>query len=394
LVDEAPDAGIERWIAAPAAVPDQRNAAIFLAGIDAPVGDDPIARGRFVVDTLAAGRYSAHWSATQERLKAPGTLKPSLDSHALTCWLEPALTRTGKCASDAEVRAMVREDAELLWRYERAVALSEFQGGLHNGVLFLDVNRARLVRNRLDLRDGRPVAALARWRANQEFLERALRSEGSWVDKAILLVAQSFSLQALEEILQQRFALGAADYEALERLLRPAGIAAYDVDGALRAEYAMLRPIFTPPARLQFWVHPQFIENRFARFSAAFADAARAPLPDLEDAFDRVRRSQLEDRADYLRDPMNTYFVRGLLRGQIKVGEMLRQMHIHEGRKALLALRLEVRRGGMADAQIPALLAASTLRDPHGQAMRWDAARRSIWYALPGGEGERYEVRL
>lgn len=400
LVDESPDPRIDRFLGPTRpAVADERNAALALAGVAAPSGGDPIEHGRFVVKTIWEAYYVNRepWTRTQEKINFPGTLKLKLGGDALGCWVDPALARFhGKCASEAEVRAMLAEDAELISRYQRAIALPEFSGRLYNGVFFLDLNKALVAQVRLDLKDGRPAIALSRWRANQEFVARALKSQGTWVDKAILLVAQGTGFQALEAILQQRFPIAEREYETLERLLRPEGLVAYDVEGTLRAEYDMFRPIFEPPAEVKFWIHREFIRNRFHRFSAAFAEAGKAPPGEMERAFDRVERDHVRGWSiDYLFDPLNAFYVRALLGGQLRAWEMLKQMHLLEGHKGLLALRLEIHRRKLADHEIPALLARSELREPYsGQPMKWNAEKRTIYFAIPGESGAVREVYL
>ena len=162
--------------------------------------------------------------------------------------------------------------------------------------------------------------------------------------------------------------------------------------------FRSLDPVFTHRESLKFWVHPEFIRNRFYRYAQDFLQTARQSPNAIDSGMERLRVSHLEGwSADYLKDPLNTLFVRAMLSGQKKTGELLKQMYLQEGKTRLLALQTQILRTGLPDSAVDEFLrkSKSTLRNPFsGEPMRWDPVERSIYFGIPGIEGRSREVHL
>lgn len=181
-------------------------------------------------------------------------------------------------------------------------------------------------------------------------------------------------------------------------LLNPLALSGYNPEGIMRAEYMLFAPLFESPASLKFWVHPNFIRNRFYRFAQDFLEASCRPPSDLYRNIEVLRAKQLlEWNPDYLRDPLNTIFVRSILGGQVVASEMLKAMHLRNAYVRLLVLRVKIARAGILDAKIEGFLqtAKTGLRNPFtNEPMRWNPTKRAIYFDVPANEKYPHEVPL
>jgi hypothetical protein len=166
----------------------------------------------------------------------------------------------------------------------------------------------------------------------------------------------------------------------------------------MRTEYRLLDTAALR-GELKFWVRPNFVRNRFFRAARAFLDASTGTAMDLDRRFFAVKQvhGNLDQWTwDYLFSPLNTIFARITLRGQLMAGPLVKNMLTHDGTMRLLQLRILLARNDVSDANVEQFLSSQlSLRNPFTEEpMRWDRAKRVIWFKEPGDSISRRQVRL
>jgi hypothetical protein len=95
-------------------------------------------------------------------------------------------------------------------------------------------------------------------------------------------------------------------------------------------------------------VHTGFIRNRFFHSAQEFLKASHVAPAQVADAEANALAEYTEGWTwDYLRDPINTVYVRMLLAGQSRTGQMLSQMYARNGQMRLLTLRIGILHEGI-----------------------------------------------
>ena len=395
--DEKLDDGFDEfYFGARSVVPDDENISVGISGLSAPSGMDFMTHGRFV-SGLWLSRISSE--EAKARINALGKLDFIGTREELGCWYESIAKRKDEnCGSESRLVMLLQSNAELLSRYRQLYRLPHSSRLTYNASLQIDLNRLIAAEIRLDLRKRRTDLAYQKWRDNHIFLRRMLGEEGTWVDKAIGLVVEQISLDTAEFLIKAAPEMASTHYQEMKELLRPDGLARYNLPGVMRAEYELFDPIYAKPASLRIWVHPGFIRNRFFRSATDFLKVSQGPPSEVAKEVNAMWLTYSSGwRLDYLSDPLNTVWIRVLLGGQAKTGNMLQQMHLRDGQLRLLTLRLDILHLGVQDGGIDAFLESSEkgLRNPFtGDPMKWEPAKRAIYFQSSGEEIITREVRL
>jgi hypothetical protein len=188
--------------------------------------------------------------------------------------------------------------------------------------------------------------------------------------------------------------------DELLQLLTPQGIASFNTDGLVRAEYSIMERAFNRPnpapsrsEDLMYWLayhlgQKNRIVNKFASFDRDYGGAMRLPWPDMQRQLGVLREKYISsvDNWDFFIDPFGSLFVAVYVAGHVKTGEMVKQMHISEGRLRLGTLLIQLINANVSDADIPRFLsnAAPVLTDPFsGKPMSWDSKTRRIYFSDP-----------
>lgn len=381
-------------------VPDEANAAIGVYGLSAPQGVDFMAHGRFVRDTF---EEDIGWDEATKIIKAKGTLLLANNREELDCvaWPTPDKPQA-QCPTPERLTEMLKENAELLERYRRLYLLPQHQPSRfrYNSQLFLDLNKLIAESIALERLKGNSESAYVAWRDNYVFLSRMARAEDSWMGKAILLAAEGISLTSAELLLHATPSLLATHGDELRQLLQPVGLSRWNLEGVMRAEYRRIDPVISGDDT-QIWVHSNFIRNRHFRAANAFLNASTAHPSELERKFETVLQAHSNPIAwtwDYLRNPMNTFFVRRFsLESQLEAEPVVRSMIQKDGRMRLLSLRLLLAKNSIADGDVEHFLSKqpSELRDPFTtEPMQWDREKRVIYFCQPDRPAKCAQVRL
>ena len=393
LYDEPLDPGFnEFYFSNQRSIPDDQNAVIGLLGLSAPAGADFLKHGRAVAQNwqeLVRGGGS---------IAFPGKLESTVRQLELDCWLYPAdRFKDSHCASETRLAALLKENAELLARYRKVYRLPHFSGVPITDPLLLDLNKLIVAEIQLDLRKRRTKQAYEKWRDNHRFLVRALAADATWIDKAIIRVSHALSLHVLDELLRTAPRIASEHHAELLELLRPLELSEHNLRGAVRAEYLLLDSLYGTPETLKFWVHPNFVRNRFYRFAQNYLEACGNPNR-LNERIEALRQKHiLEWNLDYLSDPLNALLARMLLDGQVSAGVLVEGMYLKMAYTRLLALKVRILKARIPDSQIAAFLQKvdANLRNPlTGEPMRWNSEKRVIYFDVSANKNEPHEVTL
>lgn len=220
----------------------------------------------------------------------------------------------------------------------------------------------------------------------------------TWIDKAIFSVADYYSLATVNSMIHLYPSISTIHGEELINLLQPSGLARWNLPGALRAVYFMFDPIISSD-HVSFWLHRNFIRNRFFHATQNFLKAADEPPNLVEEKTLAVWESYGNPIAwsnDYLRDPMNTIFYRLKMSWGLRSGALIRQMYKYDGDRRALTLALLIKRRDLKDKEIETFLASvgPELRNPFtGAPMGWDSTKRVIRFDVPK-DGDSFDVNL
>jgi hypothetical protein len=381
-----------------ARIEDSGNAAVGILGITAPKGSDFIQHGIWVKALYAANAPNAE---IQEMVRGPKALRPTVEGNQVTCWLDPDWTSFKDCLPFDKAPAVLAENQELLERYKKLYALGHYSAeDIYYNDAYLVLVRLAIAEIHVDLRKGNYEAAYRKWQRQFQFVKRNLRGTDTWVGKAIGLVAMGMTVPVLDSLLVANPNLAKAHAAELYEVLRPEGIAAFDPDGIVRAEFKLLNKVLEhPPVQ-----HPEYgtdrlhwlafylgqknrILNRYAVVAPEYAAALRLPWSEMEKEFIRVREKYLYPSAwEFVLDPFGSLFFLQFMEGQLKAREMLRQMHITDGRMRLATLLIRLINADVGDRDIPQFLAAADPRffDPFtATPAHWDPKDRKIYFVDP-----------
>jgi len=384
--DETLDQGFKKfYLDGSHEVPDGENVAVALSGLDAPAESSFVEAGRAEYHVSRNRTYSGRSEQPEVNHAKPKTNFVG-KSEELYCWISiPGSNES--CASEQRINDLLQSNAMLLSRYRQVSRLPHFQGLAANWNPVIDLNRLIAADVELKLRHREYEAAYIEWRDNYQFITRMLGEDTDWVAKAIFTVLDGISLGSARSLLQTYPGIAALHGDELTNLFRTAGLSRWNLPGVMRSEYLMFEPILSPDYRA-FWVHPNFIRNRFFLSSQAFLIATTAQPDQIEEKSLAVRREYGDFRVwtdDYLRDPPNTFFARVyILPTMLTAGAMVRTMHVHDGQRKVLTLALLANRRGLRDQEIGTFLSnvGSELKNPiSGAPMRWNIKKQAIEFA-------------
>lgn len=393
LLDERPDSRRDAFLASTErAVPDAENLAVGIAGLDAPPGSDFIKHGaalKKLYDTQAP------WSTDiQMATQRPDALKITVESHQLDCWMDPDQPFWKDCLSFDGASQALAENREILARYKALYKLDGYSGFGEQNQQLIPLTKLAVVEMRRDVRNGSYDTAYRNWRENFYFSKNQLRRQTDWVGKAIGLVDLSMSFSFIEDLLVKQPSLARAHFDELQGLLRPEGMEMVNPAGIARAEYLTLERflrtpyVMNPAYKDTFeWLawkfaQPNHVGNRYLAFLLDYTKAMQRPWQDLPQEFARIEAQHYSFGWGDSIDPFGWILLVKVTHWQLKPTEMLRQIHITDGKLRLATLVVRIVRDRVKDADIPAFLAKSSdLYDPFSnKPMQWDAKNGRIYF--------------
>lgn len=399
LSDETLDPGLKSFFVSRAAIEDSENAAVALSGINAPIGVDVLTFGRTQIDAQISKTVS-ETSADPPKVE---TLEFIGTNKELLCWILPPTKRPANtpCATKDRIEQLLHANATLLERYWWTTSLQHFQGWTANVLqLVIDLQRLIAADIELKLRAGEFEPAYHIWRMNCGFVFRMLREDTDFVEKAVFMVAESACLKSAELLIYSYPNIADIHGDDLGVILKPIGLARWNLPGALRTEYARYDNAILSKRHAD-WVHPNFIRNRFYRVSNDLLVTTALPPPKAEVVVKTINASYGSLWAwnrDYFFDPVNAAYSQLFFIGPVKGFELITTMHQHDGQFRALTLALDIKRQHIADSAISSYIrkAPPDLSDPFtSQPMDYNPQTKTITFHYSMGiEARDFEVRL
>lgn len=368
-------------------VPDEVNIAVAILGLTAPPGEDFVRYGSKV---KALNERNAPRGEVEQLLQGAKALLPTVEAEQVNCWLEPDSPHRDGCLPFKEAPKVLQQNRELLERYKRLYRMDRYVNlDFSYNQAFLVVLRLAVADMQLDLRQRKYEAAYRKWREQMLLVRGNLRGPDTWVGKAVGLVALGMTLPFVEDLLLARPHIADQHPEELLQALWPEGMAAFNPEGIMRAEYSLLQKAleFPPHEIAGRPIHENRVLNRYHAFAGDYAAALHLPWDQLVAEIEAIRgRHVLASKWDLAVDPFGSLFVARFMENELAAGEMVRQMHLMDGRLRLAALLVRIINDRVGDAQMPAYLASAGKEffDPFTQApMRWDPSDRKIYFPDP-----------
>ena len=132
---------------------------------------------------------------------------------------------------------------------------------------------------------------------------------------------------------------------------------------------------------------PNRILNRYSAFAREELLRLRLPWNELEADSSRLQEKYAYPSDwDFTIDPFGSLYVTYHIRSQLKAREMLRQMHIIDGRLRLATIAVRLINENVRDKDIAGYVASAgpDLSDPFsGAPIRWDPKDRKIYFLDP-----------
>lgn len=363
-------------------VPDELNIAVAILGLTAPPGEDFVRYGSKI---KALYEHNAPWGEVEQLLQGSTSLLPTVEGGEVTCWLDPDWPPMDGCLAFKEAPKVLEQNKNLLDRYKALHKMGGYANlGMPLNQAYLVVLRLSVADMHLDLRSRRYEAAYRKWREQMLFLRANLYGPDTWVGKSVGLVALGMTLPFVESLLLARPRMADDHAEEFLEAVWPEGMKAFNPEGLMRAEYWLLQKALEDPPPLS---QNSRILNRYYRFAGDYAAALHLPWDEFDRATERLRKTHvLASRWDMAIDPFGSLFLGEHIESMLKTRELVRQMHLTDGRLRLAALLVRIINDRVSDAEMPAYLASAgkEFLDPFTHApMRWDPNDRKIYFPDP-----------
>ncbi|MBI3188525.1 MAG: hypothetical protein HYZ31_11760 [Gammaproteobacteria bacterium] len=380
-----------------AEVSDTENAAVGIAGLNAPPDVDFMRFGRDQIKNSIADMLSHEKGIKRNEIE--GEIKFIGNANELGCWVsQPDAIKNYHlaCATDMQLQKMLIDNKILLKRYREITKLrkNKVDAGL-NGTLFLNINKLIAAEIKINLNNGRYEDAYLEWENNYKFLERLLASDVTWIDEAIYMVASSISINSAELLINHYPDIVTVHGDELLNSLKPLGLERWNLTGIMRAEYNMFR-IMLESTKIESNLDLNFIRNRFYRSAKSYLIAAKSAPINIEEESLKVSTyySDFDSNIiDYLHAPRSTILTRLWLRGHLKTGNIITTMYYHDSKLRILTLAIMIKKQGVNEAEIVPFIADSSksLNNPFtGQPMKYDSKERALVFIAPGGNNKFY----
>lgn len=370
---------------------DQNNASIGLLGLSAPAGQDFMAYGR----TFAAMWGMNSDASPEKRTEESNSLKIKWDQMRMDCWTDDyePFDQDPKCAPIEEATQTLRDNAELLSRYQQIQKMATAPGySLGRATPFMVAAKLAAVEIKVDRTEGRATQAYRKWADQHVFLRNMNSTGGIWLEVAVNLVNEGISLSVIESLLFRAPHLIDNHYDELITLLAAGNIARFNIPGIMRSEHALFMQSYEFKEGRKA-IFPNYITNRHYRHAKRVIEIASGPASLLDDGavntykcFKEMEKNETDPRfsasAEYIQPSMSF--------------ELIKSMHAKNRLMNLLTMRVRIFKDRVPDSQIAAYLKANTadMREPFTNGtMQWDKGKRVLFYDNPKYKGAT-EVRL
>ena len=383
------------------ALPDVETAAVALLGLEAPESEDFMVYGRKM---LAAQRAGQDWNdaATQASNGKAGLQfknRPEVE-----CWLYdkdeeiPAGIRNN-CGSAELIAEYLKDNATMMSRYRIGQKMPRAAGNVQfRGQPTILLSKMNVVEIADDVSRGMAERAYVKWRDHYVHQKQMAGNGSGWVLTAINLVNEQLSFTGLDVLLKHAPQLADRHRDELLALLKPSGLARYDVPGIILGETEVVAYYLGTPS-LSRWVRINRLRNRRFESASEFIHVVLQPSADLRGKLAALRLSTKKTQglrlADAL-DPTSAVVWMRIRDADTKAAELVDAMVRSEGYLRLFTIELRLASEKISDEKITAFLndAAEPLRNPwDGTPATWDSHRRILSMKHPDKDS-RVEVHL
>ena len=397
--DEAPDAGREAFYAgSDRHIPDETNAAVGISGLNAPIDANSLQFGRAAM--IAFFQDNKNLKPSDNTLKFISVSK----ENAIDCKLPDAVEIEDEvCTRISEVGGLVAKNSVLIKRYTNLYNMHEWQDDpANNGQNLIHLNRLIAANVKLLILNTNYDAAYFAWRDNHIFISRILHQENTMITRAIFQVLDGINLASLENLLYSSSETAAKYNMELSQLLKPQGLARYNISNMLRAEYRFFNNHLLSTKDFNKRVHVEYMRNRLYYAHLEFLQIAQLPAPSLN-----ASRLELKDKYIFsiFPDTLKMVLPHGLsnmLINQIISGTsgglfLVSSMHSKSAKINLLHLMLDIQLQNINSGKIQTFLndAGKDYECPFTETpMVYDAIKKTIYYENPESKERVAEVRL
>lgn len=398
--DEAPDAGRDTFYAASdIRVTDETNAAVGISGLDAPINADPIKFGRVAIDNFFDIKIESK-PKIKDTLQFVGIAKDDI----VDCNLPDAVEiETEKCTRISEVGKLIDENQILLKRYANLYELHDWQEEVSgNGQNLITINKLLSAKIKWLILNKNYDEAYAVWRDNHIFISRVLSKENIMISRAIFLVLDGVNLQSLENLLFNSPEIASKYHQELSLLLKPQGLARYNIKNMLRADYLFFNSHLLNTEEAKKNMHVEYMRNKIYRFHLDFLNKAGQPESTLTES-----QRELIQKYNYatIKTFLTAFLPHGLSRilsnisivGQARGLHLVKSMHSKSAMINAIILRIKAQQQHIDAAYIQTFLnnAGKEYDCPFTERpMAWDAAKRTIYCNDPEENRRVAEVRF
>lgn len=404
--DETPDKGRENFYAhTDSFIPDMANAAIGVAGLDAPENVDIIQRGRYVQDLIERSFDYDDNYLSQKKLDAmPKLAFVGLEKADEIACNQPAAIQYDleQCINSTKAIQLLEQNKVLLNRYLSLLKLIDWQGTLTNGQLLINLNKLLSMQIRLLATQEKWQEAYQLWRDNHVFIGRVLSHENSAIGHAVFLVNQGLNLNSLEFLLYENPEIGLAHTVELDALLTTRGLAPYNLKGMTRGEYAFFDKNLLKRKEVAKTLHVEYIRNRIYRVHLEFLQKAQLPASTLSES-----RLELADKYSpsttnillrtTLPHGLSNLIVSQFIQGKGRELLLVESMHSKNALMSLLNLNVKIHQQNISKNRAQAFLnqAGKEYECPFtARPMTYDAKMKKIYCENPETKARVAEVRL
>ena len=404
--DEAPDAGREAFYAGSNRyIPDETNAAVAIAGINAPENTDFIKRGRYVIDMNNQSFDFDDKGLSKKMLEEMPKLNfVSFDkADEIDCKQQDAIEiEYEQCTKPEIVSKLLGQNKLLLNRYFSLHKIIDWQGFSGNGQLLINLNRLLWSQNKLLISQGNYEKSYQLWRNNHVFISRVLGQESNMIDRAIFQAVDSRSLDSIEYLLYKNPETILKHADELMALLKPLGLARYNLKGLMRAEYTFINNSVMNRKNAGKAVHIEYMRNRMYRFHLDFLNRTHEPERTLS-----ASERELSQKYSLItiKTFLRAFLPHGpsrlladlLIGGQVRGLMLVKSMHHKSAMINLLNLSIKIRQQSIDANHIQTFLnkASKEYNCPFTEyPMVFDKVKKTIYCENPEQKKGGAEVRL
>lgn len=388
-------------------IPDEKNLAIAISGLDAPAGENIIAYGRRMIDSqyLVANRASDNKDSNKTDKLQIVWIE---DQHLTDCTQENAIEiRNDECTSPQYANELIEKNKILLNRYTDLYQILDWQGDSHEeNALTLGLNVLLSAQNKLLINQQKFELAYQQWKNNHLFIMHTLKQELPFGSQLSFQFAYRTSLKTLEHLIYKSPKILSAHYSELSNILKPHGLKSFNLKGMLRADYGIFDKTLSNVENAEKTVSVERMRNRLYYFHLEYLKLAKLPAKKSSKHFSELantHRTSSDSRIVtfikyFLPYGATDHLFNVMIMGQLLAfDELIDEMHTNNAISHLLNLRNQIKLQNVQEADVRKFLKSSSkdLYCPFTERpMAFDKKSKTLYCENPENNERVAEVML